>query len=50
MMPQILVLILLSLNLGAAVIGHGRETKVNAYVTAFDMAATLGLLAWGGFF
>jgi hypothetical protein len=36
--------------LGAAAIGHGRETKVNAYVTGFDTAAIFGLLFWGGFF
>jgi len=50
MIPQILVLILLSLNVGAAIVGHGQEMRRNAFLTGFDAAATLGLLYWGGFF
>jgi len=50
MMPQILVLALLFMNLGAAVLNHDREMRVNAHVTGLDMVATLGLLYWGGFF
>lgn len=49
-MPQILVLILLFLNVGAAVISHGQKMKRNAFITGFDAVVTISLLYWGGFF
>lgn len=49
-MPQIITVILISLNLFAAVMRHGEELKVNFLSTFFSTAITFALLFWGGFF
>ena len=47
---QIIWLVLAGIGLGAAVMAHGKATKISAWVALFRIAVVAALLAWGGFF
>lgn len=49
--PQAVLIALLILNLGTAIAKDGEDKgKYSAGATFFDIAITLGILYWGGFF
>jgi len=49
--PQIIVIVLLSLSLMYNLIKHGEDKgKYNFWVSIIDVGVTVGLLIWGGFF
>ena len=49
--PQIIMIVLITLNVTVNILQHGEETKKNGLqALAVDMPLTVGLLYWGGFF
>ena len=51
-MPQILLLMLISSELGIQIARHGkpREGNHNFWIQLFEWAIIVTLLSWGGFF
>jgi hypothetical protein len=49
--PQIIMIVLITLNVANAVFNHGKTREHNGLSTLLiDMPITVGLLYWGGFF
>ena len=49
--PQIIMIILMTLNVTVNILQHGKTTTKNGVTTLFlDLPLTVGLLYWGGFF
>lgn len=48
--PQVVMIVLISLSMFASLLLHGKETKVNFFVSLLSNSLVIGLLIWGGFF
>lgn len=48
--PQVITIVLMSFSIAAALLLHGKSTKINFFLTTINTAAWAGLLYWGGFF
>ena len=50
--PQIIVIVLISMNFGIELIKHGqpKEGNHNVFIKLIDVGVLVGLLIWGGFF
>lgn len=52
MWPQIIVIILMSVEVGCSMMQHGepKRGEYSVWSTILSMAVVVGLLYWGGFF
>ena len=49
--PQIIMVVLITLNVAVNILQHGQEIKRNGLqALLIDMPLTVGILYWGGFF
>jgi len=49
--PQIIMIVLITLNVANSIFNHGKTKQINGASTLFiDLPLTVGILYWGGFF
>jgi hypothetical protein len=49
--PQIIIIVLFTLNIGIAIARNGqKQPETNMVISIFRIAVLIGLLIWGGFF